>query len=517
MEVNLLSSQSNMLSLRTSNYEPIRSDDSEFDELSLSYTKRASRRSYVHYLRRLPRLLAPRRLPFTLIAIASLVLIYTALFNPSYTNPPPFAIPQDERVFIAANIVDADLIQGAWGKAIGDLVDLIGPERTYVSVFGGPTEALQEFQKELPCNFSIVSEALQPIDLNTIPHVRLAAGEDRIKRIAYLAEVRNRALLPLDDLNVQFDKILFLNDVIFDPKEAARLLFATNTVSEREHGSGKTSTNYRAACAVDFISPFKFYDTFATRDLEGYGMGVPFFPYFADVGKAESRKDILAGKDSVRVKSCWGGMVAFDARFFQKRLPKPDNDAGDWKYKVSEGEEEDEGQYKGVEVPVKFRSDESTFWDASECCLIHADIEHYEPLKPPVNYTSPSDVGIFVNPYVRVAYDTKTFAWLPAVKRIERSFSPIHGMINWLASMPHNNPRREEIPGREVTELRWVYDGDGDGGKDAKGGRKDGFQLVDRVAGKGGFCGNRQLLVMREGVWAPGEKNWERLDVPLGA
>ena len=65
---------------------------------------------------------------------------------------------------------------------------------------------------------------------------------------------------------VKFDKILYINDVVFKPTDAANLLFSTNV---DDSGNAK----YRAACAVDFKNPFKFYDTFATKDLEGHSIG----------------------------------------------------------------------------------------------------------------------------------------------------------------------------------------------------------------------------------------------------
>lgn len=506
-------------------YELVRrsGSDSEFDEDFPPYRQRTARSSCAHYLRRISRFLVPKRLPFTLLGALAFLLIFTALFNPSYTSPPPFDIPENERVFIAANIVDDELIRGVWGQAINDLVELIGSEKVYVSVYGGSTAALQDFEKELRCNSSIVSESLEPIDPNTIPHIRLPSGEDRIKRISYLAEVRNRALLPLESIDVQFDKILFLNDVVFDPREAARLLFATNTVSEFEDGSGKISTNYRAACAMDYISPFKYYDTFATRDLNGYGIGVPFFPYFANVENAESRKDVLAGKDAVRVKSCWGGMVAFDARFFQKELPKSDEDAGAWRGGKEPVIKDKESKHMGISVPVRFRSEETVLWDASECCLIHADIQGYVN-KSGTGTKSTADSGIFVNPYVRVSYDPSTFSYLPYVKRIERLFSPIHNIANWVGKMPHSSPRRSEISGETIHELKWVYDDSVNWLEDKEvwSGNptempkrvKGALKTVDRTAGKGGFCGGRQLLVMREGVLAVGERNWEKLPIP---
>jgi len=143
---------------------------------------------------------------------------------------------------------------------------------------------------------SIVSTTLP---LTAIPRVKLPNGKTYIKRITYLAEVRNRALLPLlgyipslgrwgitgppkipkahkpvsgenesteweqvpenidpkdaPELPGQwvkdpekYNKVLFLNDVVFDPVQALHLLFSTN--------QGK----YETACGMDFINPFKY-------------------------------------------------------------------------------------------------------------------------------------------------------------------------------------------------------------------------------------------------------------------
>jgi hypothetical protein len=183
------------------------------------------------------------------------------------------------------------------------------------------------------------------LDLLQLPHITTPSGDERVKRIVYLAEARNRALRPLDETSEKFDRVLFLNDLAFDPLDALQLLFSTNLDPENDH-----KPRYRAACAVDFINPFKFYDTYATRDLEGYSMGLPFFPWFSNPGSGQSRKDVLAGKDAVPVRSCWGGMVAFDAQFFQ-----PGETAGP-KVEVA-----------GSSLPARFRAlqDVDLFWDAS--------------------------------------------------------------------------------------------------------------------------------------------------------
>jgi hypothetical protein len=138
----------------------------------------------------------------------------------------------------------------------------------------------------------------------------MPTGEKRTKRIAFLAEVRNRALRPLAAEGAgRFDKLLYINDVMFKPVDAINLLFSTNV-----DASGRSQ--HGAVCAVDFINAFKIYDRFATRDFEGYDMGIPFYPWFTDAGGGSSRQDVFDQKDAVRVRACWGGMTAFEAKWF---------------------------------------------------------------------------------------------------------------------------------------------------------------------------------------------------------
>lgn len=376
---------------------------------------------------------------------------------------------------------------------------------------------------------SIVSTTLS---LSSIPRVKLPTGETYIKRITYLAEIRNRAMLPLigyipsmkrwgqkkhvyrrdseweidpTGLDVKdapamppqwvdkpesYGRVLFLNDVVFDPVEALHLLFSTN------------GGEYTAACGMDFINPVKFYDTFATRDIDGWNSGVPFFPFFAPGG---SRGFVERGSDAVPVKSCWGGIVAFDAKVFvgagrddsaveaRDDEDDDDEDGDDDDGDEDEADEEDDdddtekdkedgkddngadGDHKDRKfkstsastpdslqntshLPVIFRSEKAPYWDASECCLIHADI------------AAPNST--FINPFIRVAYSESTFRWLPTVKRVERLFRGPHWLLAKILGMP------------------W-------------GGEK-------RTMGGAGYCGSTKLLVMKE----EGGRGWKGIPVP---
>lgn len=441
---------------------------------------------------------AIRKLSWIVLISLTAFTFITAVFFPSYTNPPPRYSElrrrvkntnrpgagniSDQKVFIAASIFDksGDLAGGHWGENVVKLIHLLGPENVYLSVYendAGPEAkaALEELQKKVECEHTLRFD--DHLSLDEVRHVTLPDGSDRVKRLDYLAEVRNRALQPLDNAFVRYDKLLYLNDVVFDPVDALQLLFST-------HADANGHAEYRAACAADFINPIKYYDTFATRDFEGYGIGLPFYPFFTTAGAGTSRKDVLSGSDAVRVRSCWGGMVAFDARYFQSQS-NPTN------IPFTAASESP----SNITAPYRFRAEDDLYWDASECCLIHADIQD----------TDPEYSGIFLNPYVRVSYDWNTLSWLGFTRRFERLLSPIHWVITKLVGMPWYNPRRAEKPYEEVEERVWVADP-----ASANGGS---FEMIKRSATHSGFCGRRALQVLKKDI-TKGGKNWEFLPVP---
>ncbi|PYH88507.1 hypothetical protein BO71DRAFT_338688, partial [Aspergillus ellipticus CBS 707.79] len=423
------------------------------------------------------------------LAILAILIVLTGTFWPSYTHLPPHyqalrraatqpnihgpGNPHDEKIFIAAILYDptGTLAGGRWGHALERLIHYLGPDNVHLSIYesnSGTTgaQALSALSTRIPGNKTIQIDPR--LDLTTFPRITVPGGAQRIQRTDYLATLRNRALHPLTHhSSPRYDKILYLNDVIFDPLDALHLLFSTN--SHALHGR----TQYRAACAVDFTNAVKFYDTDATRDLDGHGIGLQFFPWFTATGHGHSRADVLAGTDAVRVRSCWGGMVAFDAAYFQRS-----------------------------ENPVRFRADEDLFYDGSECCIIHADIQD-----PPSNEIT--DTGIYMNPFVRVADDDRSHSWLWVTRRFERLYPIAHRVGSYLAGFPRYNPRRTETPGQVVRGKVWVEDEEGGA-----------FRVVDRVAGKDGFCadgfgGYRGLQVIAEDRKS-GEDGWEEIPLPVG-
>ncbi|KAG9797404.1 hypothetical protein KCU95_g2714, partial [Aureobasidium melanogenum] len=423
-----------------------------------------------------------------LVAMPSLVVVFiilVAVLYPSYSHPPhhynvlrskalrstePGRInTQKEKVFIASSIYDkqGELASGPWAQNLLDLVDLLGPGNVFLSIFEDDPDnlaraSLEQFSKQLKCNSSIVAGH---VDRAALPHVELPTGEKRLKRIEFLAHVRNRALAPLEDPNsaaysVHFDKLLYVNDVVFDPIDAANLIFSTNI---DETGKAK----YHAACAADFINPFKYYDTFATRDDQGNRIGVPIYPWFSGADDSNSRRDVLDQKDAVRVRSCWGGMTVFNsARWFQTDDIHVDSGVADLTqaHNITFSQQSSKDIYNhttttpllrdsppSTTIPIRFRANPDTYWDASECCLIHADLE------AAVQRSGSSSADIYLNPYIRVAYSSRTFSSLHISRRFERLFAPLQKLLNTSLGLPAINSRRTQEVGEQYQDMVWEF------------------------------------------------------------
>ena len=173
---------------------------------------------------------------------------------------------------------------------------------------------------------------------------------DSIRRIVTLAHVRNQALAPLFEHNnngssSSYDRIVYLNDIIFRLDDVVKLL---NT----------NGGDFDAACGLDFFG--RFYDVFATREIDGRWVGSGDYPYFAD----KTSQTLLRHGQPVPVYSCWNGMAVFAAQPFinhhlQFRAILP----------------------KEPQPPV----------EASECCLIFTDLREVQ-----------KDARVFINPQVKV-------------------------------------------------------------------------------------------------------------------
>lgn len=440
-----------------------------------------------------------------------LILVVTPILIPSYTRLPPHyrelkarcerldaesgcANQFQEKIFISVSLYDKDgsLAGGRWGEQLLELIHMLGPDNTFLSIYENDSPigqaALEEFKSRVPCKHEIVYD--DTVTLDGFGNVTLPDGIERMKRLSYLSEMRNRALRPLDRFRdetgvVKFDKVLFMNDVLFNTVDAAQLLFSTNVGEDGR-------THYLSTCALDYTNPFKFYDLYAQRDAEGYSNGVPIFPIFTTAGQGLSRADMLAQKDAVRATGCWSGMVAMQAKYVQNldaSLPTPN-------FQEIGAHVIQPASPRPVETPVRFRYEPEVFFDACECCLFLADVSTV------ARKDAARDQGVFVNPYVRVAYEDWVLRWLHRVKWWERLFVVPHRVVSYFAGLPRNNPYREVSEGEPFVEEVWSVAGNR-------------WELTNRTGRSGLFCAVREMQLLNTEA-RTGDKNWANAEMPAG-
>lgn len=129
----------------------------------------------------------------------------------------------------------------------------VGPENTFLSIYESNSK------DSTP---ALLAEFAQRLDGMGAPHRVLSETTERWwaygsspERIGFLADARNRALEPLQsrsaDIRLEdyasFDKVLFLNDVVWRWDAAVRLL--ATELEEDDTGEG-----YDLACGIDLFS-----------------------------------------------------------------------------------------------------------------------------------------------------------------------------------------------------------------------------------------------------------------------
>ena len=221
---------------------------------------------------------------------------------------PTFATELKGKSIVFASILhDAEQVFPYWRTSTMTFVDCalrFGVKRVTVSVWSNgntdsTTEELRTLARDLlglhygsdRLGYAIMDDGELPDDI---------AEAERITKLAY---IRNLAIDQVSDAMSESDALIFVNDVIFSPSDAATLLadfFAPPSAVKRP----------MIVCALDFA--YTFYDVWVARDAEGQRLS-GFFPYIS--GPSEQRHRALAG-ESFEVAGCWNGLLVMDARIY---------------------------------------------------------------------------------------------------------------------------------------------------------------------------------------------------------
>ena len=180
------------------------------------------------------------RAVFLIIAALSTIdlisLISSRNHQQSTGKPPPDL--RGQRLFIASiHWNNEKILRSNWNRAILELVEYFGADNVYVSIYESGSwdntkDALRELDRDLESlrvrrtitlAQSTHKEEIQKPFTNGWIHT--PRGTKELRRIPYLAKLRNLALKPLNALALEgtkFNKVLFLNDVVFSVKAVLR-------------------------------------------------------------------------------------------------------------------------------------------------------------------------------------------------------------------------------------------------------------------------------------------------------
>jgi len=167
-----------------------------------------------------------RKTRFVLTLSWCLFLVFSPRYpssgSSSYLHPRTQlpSIPRNQTYFIAANLYNSAPILPTWTRELKLLIDHLGPHNVFVSIYESNSRdqtklMLRTLEKELRKRGVRNSIWLEDADGRS-NHWSLNGHE----RIQYMAEVRNKALEPLQKTHglhgKTFDKLIFFNDVYFD-------------------------------------------------------------------------------------------------------------------------------------------------------------------------------------------------------------------------------------------------------------------------------------------------------------
>jgi Cryptococcal mannosyltransferase 1 len=137
-----------------------------------------------------------------------------------------------QKIFIASTHWNNEaIIRSHWTAAVLDLVRAIGVDHVYVSVYeSGSWDNSKDALRILDAELGAIG-VQRTIILDETTHaeeivktstqsgwIGTPRGKMELRRIPYLSRLRNLSLRPLEELlesGITFDKILFLNDVVF--------------------------------------------------------------------------------------------------------------------------------------------------------------------------------------------------------------------------------------------------------------------------------------------------------------
>ncbi|KAJ3077976.1 capsular associated protein [Quaeritorhiza haematococci] len=204
-----------------------------------------------------------------------------------------------DKYFVAANFHNNEAVLPDLIAQLLHLVAFFGPDRLFVSVFeSGSEDKTKDILRHLNDTLDVlgVSRRIKISDEKRNPEGH---------RIEYLAHIRNEAMTPLYETDIDFDRVIFMNDVFYCANDVKELLHQT-----RIQKSDIT-------CAMDFGprgTDISFYDNWVAHDMGGFMFGFGADDFLVHQPSNKRYKEGIP----FQVSCCWNGLVVLDPRPFSQ-------------------------------------------------------------------------------------------------------------------------------------------------------------------------------------------------------
>lgn len=171
---------------------------------------------------------------FVVAALCSVDLLFLTQTRQALHSKQNFsALKKAPRVYIASiHWNNEKILRSNWTNAVLELAESLGPEHIYISIYEsgswddskGALSLLDAELEKIGVQRTIILEPRRTHaeEIATSPSlsgwIDTPRGQKELRRIPYLSRLRNISLKPLAELalkGVVFDRVLFLNDVVF--------------------------------------------------------------------------------------------------------------------------------------------------------------------------------------------------------------------------------------------------------------------------------------------------------------
>jgi hypothetical protein len=211
-----------------------------------------------------------------------------------------FSRLRSNRILFALNLHNNQEIMTDLIVQLGQVMGFLGHEQVYVSIFeSGSTDQTRVY-------LSLFKSMLDKMNVKSIIEWTEDTLTNTVHRIEYLAEARNRVLRQASGFKVDFDRVVFMNDVYFCATDILELLLQ----AEKNKAD--------LTCGLDFDTDgdgegyktgLGFYDTWVARDINGRIFHKrPLNELTSDPESNERIKQ----NEPFQVGCCWNGLAVIN-------------------------------------------------------------------------------------------------------------------------------------------------------------------------------------------------------------